>query len=464
MERGKCVRWVFLQRASHRERTSFSYLGKVFVFVLCGLLVGACNDKSTESDSRIPTKGNDVVSANDPSSEGCRSSLTEAPLQGPQSFGTVLVRNGSLVATAYLAPRPDYEGNPWSQWGQGVVLPGGRFLSAFGDHLGVDGNSYFQVWDPSTRALARVADVRSAVQHERGEWGYGKIHARMVLDKCGIVYASTYWGTRRNLVFGTSYRGDRILRIDPATFEITDLGTPVDAHGVPSLAGDPRTGLLFGEAVDPGSSPDGGPFFVYDMEAEKVVQEVGNLPHAGFRAILIDGRGRAWFSAGDKDVHIYDPASGKITTRRDVLPGPVLRSATGPGPDGTVYGVTNETFTLFSVDMEGEVKSIAALRGDAASIALDPSGDRVFYVPHAHGRAWEEGTPLIAVDTRSGEERVLALLNTAAEERIGLRLGGTYNVAVAPTGDRLFIGFNAAPPESGKVFGEVVLVVVELSS
>ena len=33
-------------------------------------------------------------------------------------------------------------GEPWSQWGQGVVLDDGRFISAVGDHRGRDGNAY----------------------------------------------------------------------------------------------------------------------------------------------------------------------------------------------------------------------------------------------------------------------------------------------------------------------------------
>ena len=32
------------------------------------------------------------------------------------------------------------------------------------------------------------------VEHEPGAWGYGKIHAQMVVGPCGEVYVATYWG------------------------------------------------------------------------------------------------------------------------------------------------------------------------------------------------------------------------------------------------------------------------------
>ena len=58
-------------------------------------------------------------------------------------------------------PDPAYEGNPWSQWGQGIVLADGRFLSAIGDHCGEDGNSYLYSYDPATSTLTQFADVLS---------------------------------------------------------------------------------------------------------------------------------------------------------------------------------------------------------------------------------------------------------------------------------------------------------------
>ena len=136
-----------------------------------------------------------------------------------------------------MYPGPAETGNPWSQWGQGIVMDDGRFLSAVGDHLGVDGNSYLYEFDPATGRLTTIADVLSIVDHQPGAWGYGKIHAPMVAGPCGEVYAATYWGTRRDLVYGDGYEGDLLLRLDPDARTISPLPAPAPGYGVPSMGG-----------------------------------------------------------------------------------------------------------------------------------------------------------------------------------------------------------------------------------
>jgi hypothetical protein len=83
-------------------------------------------------------------------------------------------------------------------------------------------------------------------------------------------------------------------------------------------------------------------------------------------------------------------------------------------------------------------------------------------VPGAHGDSWVQGTPLISVDTGTGEETIVVELNDLAEEHLGLRLGGTYNVAVDPSGRVLYLGMNAGIVGTDSSFGEVVLLVVHL--
>ena len=111
---------------------------------------------------------------------------------------------------------------------------------------------------------------------------------------------------------------------------------------------------------------------------------------------------------------------------------------------------------------DGAVRSLGETRGYVASLALSADAAKLYYVPGAHGHAWEQGTPVIEVDVETGEETVLVELNDLAEAQLGLRLGGTYNIAADPDGSRLYIGFNSgtAGEES---FGEVVLAVVHLS-
>jgi hypothetical protein len=95
-------------------------------------------------------------------------------------------------------------------------------------------------------------------------------------------------------------------------------------------------------------------------------------------------------------------------------------------------------------------------------MALAPDGEHFYYVPDAHGGAWESGTPLIAVDTTTGESEVVVELNPLVEGLYGLQAGGTYNVVVSADGSTVFVGLNAGDPATRDSFGEVVLAVVTL--
>lgn len=365
---------------------------------------------------------------------------------------------------AVVYPRPDYEGNPWSQWGQGVVLEDGRFLSAIGDHQGRDGNSYLYVYDPAEQRLVRIGDVASLAGHDEGDWGYGKVHAPMVAGPCGEVYVASYWGTRTDLEFGGSYQGDVLLRLDPERRTSESLGTVLDEHGVPSMAGWPAGGLLYAEAADPERfDPQRGAFVVIDMATgEQVFATDDEEDHRGFRAMAVDAEGRVTFSRTDGRLARWDPATGELSDLDVELPGEFLRAATPPAADGTIYLVTQEPDVLLALEPDGEVRELGDMAGYTASVALSPDGERLWYVPGAHGDAADEGTPLIEVDTASGDQRVLVELDPLARDALDLSLGGTYNVAVDPKGEVLYLGMNAAEPGADDTFGEVVLVVVDL--
>jgi hypothetical protein len=399
----------------------------------------------------------------DVSEPGCPSPRPAGQPTGPSAGAQLLSAGTGGVprVEAVVYPRPNYEGNPWSQWGQGLALEDGRFFSAIGDHLGADGNSYLYEYDPGSSTLYRIGDILSTVEHQPGDWGYGKIHAQLVGGPCGEIFLSTYWGTTRNLSYGSTYQGDYLMRLDSGTRELQALDVPVEQHGIPSLAGWREGGLLYGESADP-DSKNTGAFFVYDVNSQDVTFVANDVSHVGFRNVMVDAEGAAYFSADEGRLHVYDPATGQLGLHPGRMPGRWLRASTRPGPDGTVYAVTRDPDVLFAREPTGEIRDLGPARGYVASLALHPSGERFFYVPEAHGRSWEQRTPVVSVDTKSGSEEVLVELNPLAEEQLGLRLGGSYNLAVDPSGRLLYVGLNAGPQGDEETFGEVVLMVVHL--
>ena len=204
--------------------------------VLLALIAAACTAAAsdtvpdgTSGDSSSSTAAGAINSTTstsadtDSSDEGSSSTPSPAPRSSADSscevsgeaqpWTTQMVSTAELVledngveVEAVVYPRPDYRGKPWSQWGQGIVTGDGRFISAIGDHHGVDGNSFLYEYDLDSRNLTMFADLGEVIGHVPGSWGYGKVHAQMVEGPCGI-YVSTYWGTRRN-TFSTTTTGE----------------------------------------------------------------------------------------------------------------------------------------------------------------------------------------------------------------------------------------------------------------
>jgi len=438
--------------------------GAVVAVLLWALLPSCRSEPAGEDGARpagttAPSGTGGVESASCPRFQG-------EPLatDGPSAVARVLQEGGEgrPRVEAVVYPHPDYEGHPWSQWGQGVVIADGRFISAIGDHLGPDGNSYVYEYRPEDGTLTLMADVLSYADHQPGAWGYGKVHGQMVLGPCGETYFSTYWGDRDELTFGGSYRGDLLFRLDPDVTSIANLGVPVEGHGVPSLTGWAEGGLLYGEAVDPLAEGNSGPFFAYDIERGEVVFRDDDPAPVGFRNVAVDADGRAYYSVTGGRLARYDPDTGEAADDAYQVPGERLRASTRAAPDGTVYAVFEDPDEFFALEPSGSLRPLGTARGYTASLALHPDGDRFFYVPEAHGGSWEQGAPLIAVDTRTGEQTVIVELNPLAEDRLGLRLGGSYNVAVDPSGRVVYVGMNAGTVESEETFGEVALFIVQL--
>jgi hypothetical protein len=440
-------------------------------------LIAACNTSgSTPAGS---DSGGTTVTGPDPSqgTTGSTSAGSGAtpPAEGcsPSEGGVAWRDDGSVTlaeiwagdaVTIYAAeyPLPGETEGLWSQWGQGIALGDGRHLSAVGDHLGQDANSYFFVYDAGERTLTRFADVLSTVPHEEGAFGYGKVHAQMVRDACGSVWAGTYWGTREDLTYENGYEGDRLLEIDPNAMTIADRGPFAGEMGSPTMTITPDGRTLVAGSVDVEASDDTdrGLLTVYDTVARQTVEQVDDPRQEGFRALGIDpGSGRVFYSIGDNHLAALDPGSGEFEDLDVSMPGWWLRSVTRPAPDGTVYGAADDEPGLFSIASDGTLTDLGDPGGSTTSIAMTPDGSRIFWMPEAHGGAWEIGAPVMAMDTATGEVTEIASLLEPFEEELGLLPGGTYS-AVYDEG-RLILGVNASPLDDDSGFGTVVLTVLE---
>jgi hypothetical protein len=426
------------------------------------VVLAACAPVATSSSTPGPTTpGTTLADANAGSTGavpavGCADPAGVPWQEEPSNQPTRLLElEDGLTVDIVEYPVPDYDARLWSQWGQGAVMADGTFISAVGDHDGPDGNSFFFAFDADTNTLTRFSDVLSLVDHQSGDFGYGKVHAQMVVGACGEVYAHTYWGTRRGLEYNDGYRGDLLLRIDPGSIEV--LGVTAEGRGTASMAGTSDGATLFLEMVEPESNAS--ELVIYDVQARQQVAALADA-HIGNRALAVGSDDRVYFSSGATRLSVYDPASGRVAEVDASIPGEVLRAATPPRADGSIVGVTRDPDEFFILHNDETIEPLGSAADYTASLAMSPDGGRVYYVPGAHGGSGELGTPVIELDVETGEQTTLVALFDAAAEMLDVRLGGSYNVVLDPQGRRLYVGLNAG--EADETFGRVFLAIINL--
>lgn len=422
-------------------------------------LLAACAPVATSSPTIPPGAASPAATntvSNPVAPIGCADVAGVAWLELATAQPTRLVElDNGLTVDIVEYPVPEYDARLWSQWGQGAVMGDGRFISAVGDHEGPDGNSFFFAFDPNNNTLTRFSDVLSLVDHQSGDFGYGKVHAQMVAGACGEIYAHTYWGTRRGLEYSGGYRGDLLLRIDPGFIEV--LGVTAERRGTASMAGTADGATLFLEMVEPESNAS--ELVVYDVQAREQVAALADA-HIGNRALAVGSDDRVYFSSRASRLSVYDPASETVAEVDASIPGEVLRAATPPRPDGSIVGVTRDPDEFFLLQADANIEPLGSAADYTASLAMSPDGGRVFYVPGAHGGSGKLGTPVIELDVETGQQTTLVELFDAAAEMLDVRLGGSYNVVLDQQGRRLYIGLNAG--EGEETFGRVFLAIVNL--
>ena len=374
-----------------------------------------------------------------------------------------LIRASSITAdvtVAHTAPTIDflfypgqtYEGNPWSNWGQGTFAAG-KYYSAIGDHLAPQGNAFVYEYDPQGKTFRKLTDVRELLQLPEGHYAPGKIHSRVDMGRDGWLYFSTHRGSTRVTTDEYHYEGDWILRADPRTArsEIV-VHAPVPKHCLPNGLLDPERLIFYGGTAPGEKGEDDGKgiqFFAYDVQGRKLLYSGPDGPSRAM--ILAATSGRVYFTPGQDDSPLmrYDAAQGGEPAR---IPGAIgLRAATGETASQTVYTVSygrgggnSILYALNTKTEQVEELGPAAVGGNQyiASLVVDPSGRYLYYVPGAHGGSDRDGSAIVQFDTRTKVKKVIAFLHPFYEKRFGFIPKGTYCLAIDDQGESLFVTWN----------------------
>jgi hypothetical protein len=398
-------------------------------------------------------------------------------LKAPATLGkdVTVARTPPTIDFLYY-PGQDYEGRPWSNWGDSLAV-NGKYYASIGDHLALGGKeghgtgtALVLEYDPDKKSLRKLVDVAKVLNLPAGHYTPGKIHGRLDLGGDSWLYFSTHRGSTTVTTDRNHYQGDWILRCDPRTgkSEVVVRG-PVPKHCIPNSVLDPDR-LIFYGGTAPGSGDGAGvQFFAYDVKNRKLLYSGPDGPPRYM--IFARSTGRVYYVPGKEDVvgplMRYDPAKSRAPVKIEASLG--LRAATQETPQGYVYTVSKggkgEASNLYSFNTKTEEaqKLASAAVGSQSyitSLDADPTGRYLYYIPGAHGGSERDGTPVVQFDTTTRRKKVLAFLHPFYQEKYGATLVGTFSSAVSPEGDKLYITWNVS--RGGRVWDCCALTVLHI--
>lgn len=405
-----------------------------------------------------------------PSGKTVLTTTSDELLKGPATLGKdVLVAKTAPTVDILYFPCQTYPGKPWSNWGDGLAV-GGKYYTSLGDHLAPKGNAYVYEYDPARKALRLLVNVAEVLGRMLG-YLPGKIHGRLDLGKDGWLYFSTHRGSTKATCDANGYQGDWIIRCDPKSgrSEIVARG-PVPKHCIPCSVLDPERLIFYGgTAAGTDAKEQGVHFFAFDVSRRKLLASSPNGPPRSM--IFAKSTGKVYYVPGKENgvgpLVCFDPTRGGAPYPIKAELG--LRAATQETPQGYVYTVSKaargDVATLFAFNTRTErVEKLGPAAVGAAqyiaSIDVDPTGRYLYYVPGAHGGAERDGTPVVQYDVKTRQRKVIAFLHPYFKDHGGATLVGTFNTAIDPVGDKLYVTWNVS--RRGRVWDCCALTVIHI--
>lgn len=346
----------------------------------------------------------------------------------------------------------------WSSWGDICVASDGSVYVAIGDHgdaVGGDARAFMYRWDPQTSTLKQVVDFNEVAPRKKDQPAWSKVHAKLDEGPDGKIYANCTLNdgnraSREDYKFGGDFPGGQIYQYDPETGKSSVYTSLPPRRCSATSIVDPQRGIWWCNL----EAGEGNALWGYDLKTKKTICQTADGVVTFNRAFALLNDGSLIFNGVDGLSHL-DPATGKITPKKasfDSSPG--MRAATLQAKDGSFYGTTYRNNQLFRYDpAKDELKMLGPtwLTGEYTTVTvLSPDEKYVYYLPGAHGKAWQYGTPVIQYNIASGERKVIAFLSDVLADKFGFVPGGTYGVKLSADGGTLYVNFNGHPIEANR--------------
>jgi hypothetical protein len=360
-----------------------------------------------------------------------------------------IAKTPPTIDFAYF-PGQDYEGKPWSAWGDSLAT-NGKCYASIGDHLAPQGHAYVYEFDPETKLFRQLCDVTKLLALPEGHYTPGKIHTRLDLGSDGWIYFATHRGSSRATNDANHFTGEWIIRCDPVSgnSEIV-VHAPILKHCIPTSQLDAANMIFYGSTAPGTDAPSQEiQFFAYDIGKRKLIYAGAEGPSRSL--MFAHSTGLAYYTPdlSLQPLMRFDPEVGKPVA----IDGQIgIRAASAETPAGKIFTVSQAKGgdnLLYEFDCQSEqVRELgAAAVGDQqyiASLDADPTGRYLYYVPGAHGGGHQDGSPLVQFDTKTNARKVIAFFEPYFSEKYGCTPKGTYSVAVDAEGARVYITWNVS--------------------
>jgi hypothetical protein len=355
----------------------------------------------------------------------------------------------------------------WSNWSQATMNERtGKFYSTIGDTDPYDTHLYVVEYDPATKKLSCLPEIHKVLGTPDGQMKDGKLHGYLDFYQDRL-WLCTYWTLYPEpgeAEFATGYKGGHILAIDVATGDIADYGVPCERISWPYHRIDKKRGIMYGVGFF-------GEFLAWDIAKRQIIW-AGYPPKDitwWWRAMMIDEvTGNVYSSYiydPDPNVHMvkYDPTRNRFYKMETRMPHcsaqhqivetekprevDMIRANTlHRGPDGLIWGVTKqgELFTFNPDTDEIVAKGInwPGLIRYTCAMDRSPGGRYIYYCPGAHGVAYQDGSPVVQYDTKTGIKKVIAFLFPYYHKKYGYIPAGTFSIKLDAKGESLFALWN----------------------
>ena len=347
----------------------------------------------------------------------------------------------------------------WSSWGDICVASDGKVYCAIGDHgddAGGDARCFLYVWDPKQQTLTQIVDMNQVVPPQKGQPAWSKVHAKIDEGPDGKIYFSCTLndGNRASKPpfadrWNEKLPGGQLYQYDPQTGKtVVFASLPPQRCTATSILD--RTRNIWWCNLEAGPNALWG----LDLKTKKVATQApeGSMQFNRNFALARDG---AIYFNGEGGVWKFDPTSGQASaTKSAFADSPGMRSSTVESKARHIYGTTQKTGQLFRyTPAKDELTMLGPdwMKGDYVTVCvLSPDERFLYYLPGAHGKATNFGTPVIQYEIGTGKRKVLAFLAKTCEQEIDYVPAGTYGVKLSPDGGTLYVNFNGHPGERSR--------------